>query len=168
MLAGGWLSFRKEIEAMAIRYWLMKSDPEEFSIADLRASPNQTACWDGVRNYQARNLMRDDMQIGDRVLLYHSGKNPAVMGTARVAKAAYPDDTAWDPHSRHYDSKNKPGKPIWYMVDIELEKEFERPIPLAELRQVPELENMMLLKKGMRLSVQPVSREEFERIERLV
>ena len=153
---------------MSTRYWLMKSDPEEFSIEDLRKSPNQSASWDGVRNYQARNFMRDDMQIGDRVLFYHSGRNPAVMGTARVVTPAYPDDTAWDPENRHYDPKSKPDKPVWYMVDVQLETEFERPIPLAQLRKVPELENMMLLKKGARLSVQPVSRVEFERIQRLV
>ena len=147
---------------MAKKYWLFKSDPEAFSIADLKRSPKQTDCWDGVRNYQARNFMRDDMKVGERVLFYHSQKNPSVVGTAKIVKAGYPDDTAWDPKEKHYDPKSSPEKPIWYMVDIQLEKEFSRPIPLSELRKTPGLEDMMLLRKGMRLSIQPVTKEAFQ------
>jgi predicted RNA-binding protein with PUA-like domain len=147
---------------MAKKYWLVKSDPDEFSIQDLKESPNQTECWDGVRNYQARNFMRDEMKVGDRVLFYHSQKNPSVVGTAKVVKPGYPDYTALDPKEKHYDAKSSPEKPIWYMVDIKLEKEFLRALPLSELRQTPGLEDMMLLRKGMRLSIQPVSIEEFQ------
>ena len=146
---------------MAKKYWLMKSDPDEYSIEDLKKSPNHTDSWDGVRNYQARNFMRDEMRIGDLVLFYHSVVNPSVVGTAKVVKGGYPDDTAWDARSDHYDPKSTQEKPIWYMVDIKLESAFSRPVPLAELRKVPGLEGMMLLRKGSRLSVQPVSLEHF-------
>lgn len=152
---------------MACKYWLMKSDPETYSIADLQNSPRQTDYWDGVRNYQARNFLRDEMQVGDRVLFYHSGQKPAVMGTARVVKAGYPDHTALDPQSDHPDPKSTPQKPIWYMVDIQLEEVFTHPLPLKELRRVKGLENMMLLKKGMRLSIQPVTKTEFDIIRKL-
>ena len=147
---------------MATNYWLMKSEPNEFSITDLKNSPKQTAYWDGVRNYQARNFMRDKMRTGDRVLFYHSVVKPSVVGTARIVKAGYPDFTAWDPKSKYFDPKSTPDNPIWYMVDIRLDMEFSEPIPLAELRKVPGLENMMLLKRGMRLSIQPVTPEEFK------
>jgi predicted RNA-binding protein with PUA-like domain len=147
---------------MAKKYWLVKSDPDEFSIEDLKESPNQTECWDGVRNYQARNFMRDEMKVGDRVLFYHSQKNPSVVGTAKVVKPGYPDYTALDTKEKHFDPKSSPEKPIWYMVDIKLEKEFLRPLPLSELRQTPGLEDMMLLRKGMRLSIQPVTKKEFQ------
>ena len=152
---------------MARKYWLMKSDPDTYAIADLKASPSRTDYWDGVRNYQARNFMRDEMQAGDRVLFYHSQKNPSVVGTARVVKGGYPDHTAWDPASDHFDPKSSPEKPIWFMVDIQLEKEFSQPLRLAELRQVQGLENMLLLKKGMRLSIQPVTKSEFDIIVKL-
>ena len=146
---------------MAQQYWLMKSDPAEFSINDLKKRPSKTECWDGVRNYQARNFMRDDMQVGDPVLFYHSGKNPAVVATARVVTNGYPDPTARDPGSSHFDPRSTPDKPVWYMVDIQLEKEFPRPLPLADLRNIPELRDMILLRKGNRLSVMPVTAEEF-------
>ncbi len=142
-------------------YWLLKSDPEEFSIEDLKASPNCTAPWDGVRNYQARNMLRDSIKEGDAVLFYHSRKNPSVVGIARVIRAGYPDHTAWDPSSRHHDPRSTPEKPIWYMVDIRLEEIFEDPIPLASLRNIPELKDMLLLRKGSRLSVQPVTPQEY-------
>jgi predicted RNA-binding protein with PUA-like domain len=146
---------------MAKQYWLMKSEPDVFSIQDLRKSPNQTSYWDGVRNYQARNFMRDQMRVGDRVLFYHSRIDPSVAGTAEVVKAGYPDHTAQDPKSKYYDPKSTPDKPIWTMVDIRFVSEFTKPIPLKELRRVSGLEGMVLLKKGVRLSVQPVTREEF-------
>ena len=148
---------------MPTRYWLFKSDPEVFSWPDLLASPDQTTCWDGVRNYQARNFLRDDIQEGDFVLFYHSQeKPPAVMGTARVTRSGYPDFTAWDPESGHFDPKTDPDNPTWFMVDIQGVQEFARAVPLPELRSTPGLENMELLRKGSRLSVQPVSQAEFE------
>jgi len=147
---------------MAISCWLMKSEPTDFSIMDLKNSRNQTEHWDGVRNYQARNFMRDKMRIKDRVLFYHSVVNPSVVGTARVVKAGYPDFTAWDPKSKHFDPKSTPENPIWYMVDIRFESQFAEPIPLAKLRTIPGLKNMLLLRKGTRLSIQPVTTKEFD------
>ncbi len=146
------------------KYWLMKTEPGVFSIDDLMKSPGKTTSWDGVRNYQARNYMRDEMKAGDQVLFYHSGKNPSVAGTARIVKEGYPDHTAWDHQSGHFDPGSTPEKPVWYMVDIQLERKFSRPINLTLLRTIKELENMVLLKKGMRLSVQPVTKEEYETI----
>lgn len=146
----------------ATRYWLMKSEPEGYSIHDLAREPTQTTHWDGVRNYQARNFMRA-MQVGDRVLFYHSNAEPpAVVGTAVVARTAYPDFTALDPSDKHYDPKATQEEPIWEMVDVKLERVFDRPIPLDELRATPELKGMELLRRGSRLSVQPVSREHFQ------
>jgi predicted RNA-binding protein with PUA-like domain len=147
---------------MAKKYWLMKSEPGEFSIDDLKGAPGGTDHWDGVRNYQARNFLRDEMKPGDRVLFYHSGRHPSVVGTASVATAGYPDHTARDPDSGHYDQKSTADNPIWYMVDVTFETKFSRPVPLAELRKTNGLEKMMLLKKGMRLSIQPISKREFE------
>ena len=149
---------------MSINYWLMKSDPEEFSLDDLKNSPKQRTCWDGVRNYQARNFLRDEMQIGDHVLFYHSQKNPSVVGTVKVVKTGYPDHTAWDPDNTHFDPKSNPENPIWYMVDVQFEQEFSKPLTLKFLRTLPQLKNMVLLRKGMRLSIQPVTQEEFETI----
>ena len=132
---------------MTVNYWLMKSEPSEFSITDLKNSPNQTEHWDGVRNYQARNFMRDKMRIGDRVLFYHSVVKPSVVGTARVVKTGYPDFTAWDPKSKRFDPKSTSENLVWYMVDICFESQFAEPISLAKLRTVSGLENMMLLRK---------------------
>lgn len=146
---------------MARGYWLLKSEPSEFSIEDLKKSRNQTAHWDGVRNYKARNYLRDEMKVGDLVLFYHSRVDPAVVGTARVVKAGYPDHTALDPKSPYHDPKSTVDHPIWFMVDVKFERQFRSPIPLAELRGVPGLKDMVLLRKGMRLSVQPVTREEY-------
>jgi predicted RNA-binding protein with PUA-like domain len=145
-----------------MRHWLMKSDPAAYTIDHLMAQPDGTDRWDGVRNYQARNFLRDEIRKGDRVLLYHSGKIPAVVGTAVVVRNGYADHTAWDPHSEHFDSKSTPESPIWYMVDIRFETKFDSPVVLAELRSFPELVGMPLLRKGMRLSVQPVSQSEFD------
>ena len=146
----------------------MKSEPGEFSITDLKNSPGRTASWDGVRNYQARNFMRDQMQIGDRVLFYHSGANRSLVGVAEVVKTSYPDHTAWDRQSKHFDPRSTPKKPVWYMVDIRFQEEFPQPIALARLKTVAGLENMMLLRKGIRLSIQPVSAQEFKIILSLV
>lgn len=150
------------------RYWLLKSEPDCFSIHHLAAAPRQTTYWDGVRNYQARNFMRDDMKKGDHVLFYHSNADPpAVAGTATVVKEAYPDHTAWDPQNQHYDPKSTGDNPIWMMVDIKLDTIFPEPLPLEYLRGVPELAEMELLRKGSRLSVQPVRPAEFERVLKL-
>jgi len=148
-----------------MRYWLMKTEPSAFSLADLKGRPGRTAPWDGVRSYQARNLMRDEMRAGDRVLFYHSSVlPPAVVGTAKVVREAYPDHTAWDPDNEHFDPRSTPENPVWVMVDIQFESEFPVPVTLPELRSIPQLKDMVLLRKGSRLSVQPVTPREFASI----
>ena len=150
------------------KYWLLKSEPESFSIQDLAKAPKKTTCWDGVRNYQARNYLRDEMKIGDGVLFYHSSVNPpAVVGTAKVVKAGYPDPSAWDPNDHHYDPAASLENPRWSMVDIQLVQIFKMPLSLEELRKIPALKKMELLRKGSRLSVQPATQEEFETVLRL-
>jgi predicted RNA-binding protein with PUA-like domain len=120
-------------------------------------------CWDGVRNYQARNFMRDDMRVGDRVLFYHSNAQPmGIYGVAEVVREAYPDHTAFDPADPHYDPKSDPANPAWMMVDIGYVGTFTAPITLVMLKQTPGLEKMLVIQRGSRLSVQPVSREEWE------
>ena len=141
-------------------YWLMKSEPGEFGIDDLVASPGGTTYWDGVRNYQARNFMRNDMQPGDRAFFYHSScPEPGIAGIVRIASEAYPDHTAFDPTDKHYDPRSDPNDPRWFMVDIELERKLERLIALAELRAFAdgELDGLLLLRRGNRLSITPVS-----------
>jgi predicted RNA-binding protein with PUA-like domain len=152
---------------MSPRFWLVTTEPQEFSLEDLRRRPQATAPWDGVRNYQARNILRDAMRRDDRVLFYHSGKRPAVAGTARVAREGYPDPTAWDPASAHPDPRSTPDRPIWFMVDLVFEAAFPRPVPLAELRAHPGLEGLLLLRRGNRLSVMPVEPAHFAIICRL-
>ena len=152
---------------MPVQYWLMKSEPGEYALEDLKKQNGQTDHWDGGRNDQARNFLRDQMKVGDGVLFYHSGKKPGVVGTAKIVRAGYPDHTAWDPKSKHFDPKSRPDNPIWFMVDIRFESEFENPIPLKELRGVPALKDMILLRRGNRLSVMPVTKKEFETIARL-
>lgn len=147
-------------------YWLMKTEPGCFSIDDLAAAPGQTTFWDGVRNYQARNLMRE-MRTGDKILFYHSVTGPAVVGLAEVVREAYPDHTAWDPKEKHHDPASTPDKPRWDMVDIRFVEKFPRPLPLPFLRTVPDLAGMELLRKGSRLSVQPVTEEQFNTVIRL-
>jgi len=150
------------------KFWLLKTEPESFSIQDLAKSPKQTTCWDGVRNYQARNFMRDEMRVGDRVLLYHSSsETPAIVGLAGVVREDYPDHTAWDPKDSHYDPGSTKEDPRWVMVDIKLERIFREPLPLAKLRGIAALKEMELLRKGSRLSVQPVRKAEFEAILKL-
>lgn len=142
-----------------MKHWLVKSEPEVFSIDDLRREPKRRTCWDGVRNYQARNFMRDGMKLGDPVFFYHSNcAEPGIVGIAKVVKEAYPDHTAFDPEDKHYDPKSAPDKPRWYMVDIGFERKLERTITLAELRvhAASKLEGFALLKRGNRLSVLPV------------
>ncbi len=145
---------------MAERYWLMKSEPHVYSIQDLER--DGSAPWTGVRNYEARNTMRDEMRKGDLVLFYHSSTTPpGVAGIARVSREAYPDFTALDESHSYFDPKSNPEAPRWYMVDVEFVERFPRVVPLSELREVPELQGMVLLKR-MRLSVQPVTTEEFQ------
>ena len=149
----------------AQRYWLFKSEPTAYSFSDLLCEPDRTAEWDGVRNYQARNFIRDDMKVGDGVLFYHSSTgSPAVVGTARIVREAYPDPTALDEASRYYDPKSAPDNPIWFMVDIQAEDEFARPATLVEIKQNPRLQSMMLVRRGVRLSILPVAKEEWEEI----
>ncbi len=145
------------------RYWLVKSEPEVFSFADLMAAPGAITCWDGVRNYQARNSIRDDMKVGDGVLFYHSNADPmAIVGIAEVARDAYPDDTAFDRSHPHFDPKSRAEDPTWMMVDIRGLHPLKTPLTLPELREVKGLEGMVLLQKGSRLSVQPVTAAEWK------
>lgn len=146
-----------------MNYWLMKTEPNTFSWEDLLQLPNQTTCWEGVRNYQARNFMRDQMQVGDRVFFYHSVVKPqAIMGIAQVVRPAYPDHFAFDLASDYYDPQSSPEAPRWLMVDIQAVQELQPPIILEELKGNPQLSDLLLLKKGCRLSVQPVTAEEWQ------
>jgi predicted RNA-binding protein with PUA-like domain len=156
------------IAHIAMHYWLMKSEPEFFSITDLENSPHRTAPWEGVRNYQARNFIRDQMQPGDRAYFYHSScATPGIAGIMEIARDAYPDDSARDPGSPYYDPKSRTDAPRWYMVDVRWLLTFEHIVTLAELRRHPQLENMTLLRRGNRLSVMPVSAKEWRFIEKL-
>ncbi|HMP78362.1 MAG TPA: EVE domain-containing protein [Pirellulaceae bacterium] len=149
-------------------HWLFKSEPNSYSIDDLAAEVKQTTFWNGMRNYQARNLMRDQIQVGDDVLFYHSSTEPAgIVGLCRIVRAAYPDHTALDTRSPYFDPKSTADNPIWMMVDIRLVRQFKSMISLAELRKEKRLANMELLRRGSRLSVQPVSASEFKTIMRI-
>jgi predicted RNA-binding protein with PUA-like domain len=147
-----------------MNYWLLKSEPSEYSIDDLRRAPGRTAHWDGVRNYQARNYMRDGMRVGDGVLFYHSScEVPAIVGIAEVASTAYPDHTAFDPADPHFDPKSDPDRPAWMMVDLRFRRRLRCPITLAELqRHAARLDGMALLRRGNRLSVMPVSKKHWD------
>jgi predicted RNA-binding protein with PUA-like domain len=150
--------------AMA-KFWLVKSEPGVFSIDDLARAKGKTTFWDGVRNFQARNLLRDEMSVGDGVLFYHSSADPpAVVGTAKVVGAGQPDPSQFDAKSDHYDPDSKRDAPRWFGVDIQLDRKFDRPVTLPELRETPALSDMVLLRKGSRLSVQPVSATEWKTI----
>ena len=144
------------------RFWLLKSEPETFSIQDLGKLPQKTTFWDGVRNFQARNMLRDQVQIGDGVIFYHSSADPPVVaGTAIVVRAGSPDPSQFDKEDDHHDPKSTREEPLWYGVHIKLDKIFKRPLPLEELRAIPGLKDMVLLQKGSRLSVQPVTFDEW-------
>lgn len=148
-----------------MNYWLMKSEPDAFSIEDLKNRPNKTEHWDGVRNYQARNFMRDEMKKGDMVLFYHSScKDVGVAGIAKVVKESYPDHTQFDPNSKYFDAKASEDNPRWFMVDVKWVKSFKEVIPLKLLKECQELKDMHLVKRGTRLSIQPVTKKEFEYI----
>ncbi|BCR05143.1 EVE domain-containing protein [Desulfuromonas versatilis] len=144
------------------RYWLMKSEPHCFSIDDLKKRPKGTEPWDGVRNYQARNLLRDEVRCGDGVLFYHSNiKDPAVVGLARVVRSGYPDHTALDPRSEHFDPRATEAAPIWFMVDVQFLAKLPVPLTRGDLARHPTLSAMEVLRKGNRLSVQPVTLEQW-------
>ncbi len=148
---------------MARGYWLMKTEPDTFSWDDLMKEPGQTTHWDGVRNYQARNFLRDRIRVGDGVLFYHSSTDPpAAVGTATVVKTGYPDPTQFDRKSKYHDPKSNRDNPRWFVVDIKADKAFKRPVTLKEMRENPGLEKMKLIQRGMRLSVQPVTAAEWK------
>ncbi len=146
-----------------MNYWLMKSEPDCFGIDDLIKAKNKTMHWDGVRNYQARNMLRDQIRKGDLIFFYHSNATPpGIAGIAEVVKEGYPDHTAFDPENDHYDPRSTQDNPRWFMVDIKFQKKFDRLISLDDLRQNPMLENMQLLRKGNRLSVMPVDKKHWQ------
>jgi predicted RNA-binding protein with PUA-like domain len=149
------------------RHWLFKTEPETYSIDDLAAAPRRTTSWEGIRNYQARNLLRDEVRAGDLVLVYHSSADPpGVAGVAEVVGAAHPDATQFDARSESHDPAATRDAPRWVAVDVRLQRKFPRLVPLDELRSVPSLAGMDLLRRGNRLSVQPVRPEEFAEIVR--
>ena len=151
-------------------YWLMKSEPSTFSIDDLAAGPRKTTHWDGVRNFQARNFMRDEMRRGDLAFFYHSNcPEPGIVGLVKVVKTGYPDFTAFDPADKHYDPDSDPANPRWYMVDVQFQRKLKHPITLATLRQHAGrgLKGMALLRRGNRLSITPVSAAHWKFILRL-
>ena len=144
-----------------MRHWLMKCEPAAYTIDDLKR--DKKTSWEGVRNYQARNFMRDRMQVGDPVLFYASNADPSgVTGLARISRAGYPDEYPWKPGHKYYDPDADRGTPVWYMVDIEFVERFPQIVPLETLKQTKGLEDMMVIKKGSRLSVQPVSKAEYD------
>jgi len=148
-----------------MNYWLMKSEPDVFGIEHLKAMPEQTEHWDGVRNYQARNMMRDDMKVGDQVFFYHSNCDvPGIVGIMEVVREGYPDHTAFEPEQKYYDPKSDPEKPRWMMVDIRFVRDLKRNISLQELKGYAEadLTDMPLVRKGNRLSIMPVSEQQWD------
>ena len=145
------------------QYWLLKADPETFSIEDLWSAPGRTTHWDGVRNFQARNFLRE-MKKGDLGFFYHSGKDPGIVGIVEIVREGYPDSTALDPRDPHFDPKSKGGESSWSMVDVHGLERFPRPVSLSEMRGKPELAGMPLLRKGNRLSVQKVGSAEWNAV----
>ena len=145
-----------------MRYWLMKSEPSEFGIDDLAQRARKTEPWDGVRNYQASNMMRDEMKKGDLAFFYHSNcKEPGIVGVMKIVRQGYPDPTAFDPQDKHYDPKSDPETPRWFLVNVQLVRKLRRTISLQELKSHPELEQLALVRRGNRLSVMPVSEKEW-------
>ncbi|MCA1827457.1 MAG: EVE domain-containing protein [Myxococcales bacterium] len=151
-----------------MRHWLLKTEPSSFSFDDLWKAPRRTTGWSGVRNYQARNLIRDEMKKGDRVLIYHSSAEPpAVVGEAEVVREGYPDPTQFDPRDDHFDAASPRERPRWFQVDVKAVRKLPRDVPISELRGAPELSKMALLQRGQRLSVQPVAPSEYAAIVKL-
>ena len=148
-----------------MNHWLLKSEPDSFSIDALKAAPKQTSAWDGVRNFQARNMLRDSMKKGDQAFFYHSSCDvPGIAGIVSIVKDGYPDATAFDPKHDHYDPESKADAPRWYVVDVKLVRKFRRIITLDELRQhaAKKLKDFVLLRRGNRLSVMPVTQKDWE------
>lgn len=151
-----------------MHYWLLKSEPDVFSLEDLKSRPGQTEPWEGVRNYQARNLLRDELKKGDLCFFYHSScACPAIVGIVEVVREGYPDPTAFNPRHRYYDPKSRRDQPVWHLVDVRFRRQLRRPITLAELRGLKPLRNLKLLQRGNRLSVMPISRQEWDFILKL-
>jgi predicted RNA-binding protein with PUA-like domain len=145
------------------KYWLIKSEPEVYSIDDLEK--DKKTYWDGVRNYQARNFMRDEMKKGDQVIFYHSNTEPpAAVGICEVVKEGYPDFTAFDPDDKHFDPKSKEDNPTWIMVDVKFVKKFNKPVPITDMKENAKLKDMKLVQRGNRLSVMPLTKTEFDEI----
>jgi len=146
-------------------FWLFKSEPFKFSFEDLKHSDQQTTTWDGIRNYQARNFMRDQAKQGDLVLFYHSRVDPpGVVGVAEITKEAYPDYTAWDPKSDYFDPKSSAENPRWLMVEVTYKYDFKSIVTLQDMKQDKALEGMLVIKRGQRLSIQPVEKKHFDRV----
>ena len=146
-----------------MQYWLFKTEPDAFSIDDLANMPKQIEHWDGIRNYQARNFLRDDVKLGDLVFIYHSScKDVGIVGLAEVVKEGYVDHTQFDPESKYYDPKSAEDKPRWIMVDIQFKQKFKQVLPLKKIKQMPEITDIGLVQKGHRLSIMPVKQSEFE------
>lgn len=149
-------------------YWLFKSEPDVFSIHDLHQSPKQQTCWEGVRNYQVRNMLRDDMRIGDGVLFYHSRVDPMIIaGTAKVVREGYPDHFAFDPDHKYFDEKSTPENPRWYMVDIQLTQIFSSPVTRDQLKTSSVTAGMQVMSRGSRLSITPVTEAEWKAVHQL-
>jgi len=148
-----------------MNYWLIKSEPNVFSIDDLIKAKNQTTFWDGVRNYQARNFLRDKMKLNDKIIFYHSNTEPpAAVGICEVVKEGYPDFTAFDPENKHYDPKSKSDLPTWFMVDVKFVSKFSNSVSIESMRKNSKLKNIKLLQRGNRLSVMPITKVEFDEI----
>lgn len=148
-----------------MQYWLFKTEPDAFSIDDLANRPNQTEHWDGIRNYQARNFLRDEVKPNDLVLIYHSScKQVGIVGLAEVVKGGYPDHTQFNPESHYYDPKSDPDNPRWYMVDVKFKQKFPTLLSLKDIKGMPGIKQLGLLKKGHRLSIMPVTEDEFNRL----
>lgn len=146
-------------------YWLMKSEPGEFSIDDLKKLGPETEPWDGVRNYQARNMMRDEMKPGDQVFFYHSAcEQPGIVGIMKIAGESHPDLTAFDPKDKHFDPKSDQGNPRWFLVDVKFVRKLKRTISLSELKEHDAIADMVLLRRGNRLSIMPVSKNDWNYI----
>lgn len=146
-----------------MNYWLMKSEPDTYSLEDLKNEPDQIEHWDGVRNYQARNMLRDQMKTGDLAFFYHSNtKVPGIVGVVEIVKAGYPDHTAFDPESKYFDPKSNPESPRWFMVDVKFKHAFKEVVSLESLKANPALTDMLVVRKGNRLSITPVEKRHWD------